>query len=172
MKYGFRIYRPEPHESQHNTAPPPPSDVTIPMDPLEEIRGEVERILEDPALDKMTSIRVLSCSIEWRHSLDMSATRGSRYWETRNDLEMTRMQGELDRMVRRQTTIEAFRICPEHVPFTMMKHWTKRTTKIQRTNLRVVKKDLINVANGAYVKLHEHLTSASFCNGVALHVVL
>ena len=98
----------EPHESQHNTAPPPPSDVTIPMDPLEEIRGEVERILEDPALDKMTSIRVAQLFHRMETLLRYECNKRDRHiLETRNDLEMTRMQGELDRLVRRQTTIEA-----------------------------------------------------------------
>ena len=82
-----------------------PSSVT--SDPLEEIRSEVDRIIEDEALDKVTALRVAQLFHRMETLLRYECNKRDRHiLETRNDLEMSRMQGELDRMVRRQTTME------------------------------------------------------------------
>ena len=89
--------------------PPPPgseyeSNISTAMDPLEELRNEVTSVVEDEHIEKATAVRVAQIFHRMETLLRYECNKRDRQvLETRNDLEMTRLQNELDRMARRQT---------------------------------------------------------------------
>lgn len=86
---------------------PPPADyeaASATVDPLEELRSEVSAVVEDESLDKSTALRVAQLFHRMETLLRYECNKRDRQvLETRNDLEMTRLQNEVDRMARRQT---------------------------------------------------------------------